>query len=93
MPKFIVERRIPGASTLTAQELAEIAAKSNAVVSGLGVPYTWHTSFVAGDMLYCVHEAPDEAAIRRHAAEGGFPLDRVTPVSAEIGPATAAGVA
>ncbi|WP_137127017.1 DUF4242 domain-containing protein [Roseomonas sp. HF4] len=93
MPKFMIERVIPGASALTPQQLAEISAKSNAVVAGLGVPYTWHTSFVAGDKVYCVHEAENEEAIRRHAAEGGFPVDRVTPISAEIGPETAKAVA
>lgn len=88
MPKFMIERNIPGASTLTQQELAEIATKSNQVVARLGVPYTWHASFVAGDKVYCVHEADSEETIRRHAREGGFPADRVTPISAEIGPRT-----
>jgi Protein of unknown function (DUF4242) len=89
MPKFIIERHIAGASTLTTQELQEIAAKSNAVVSGLGEPYTWHNSYVAGDRIYCVHEAENADAIYRHAREGGFPADKVTMVEAIIDPTTA----
>jgi hypothetical protein len=60
-------------------------------VAGLGVPYTWVTSYVAGDKIYCIHEAENADVIRRHAREGGFPADVVTEVSAIIGPATARG--
>lgn len=90
MPKFIIERNIPGANTLSAQELKEISAKSNAVVAGLGEPYTWVTSYVAGDKVYCVHEAKSAETIYRHAREGGFPADSVTEIAAVIGPSTAA---
>lgn len=93
MPKFMIERNVPGASTLTAEELKEISAKSNAVVAGLGEPYTWHTSYVAGDTIYCVHEAESADAIFRHAKEGGFPADKVTVIEEIIGPRTAEGVA
>ncbi|MFC6639003.1 nickel-binding protein [Sulfitobacter sediminilitoris] len=72
MPKFIVERNIPGADKLTAAELCDISAKSNAVVDGLGVPYVWHHTYAAGDKLYCVHEANSADDIYRHAKEGGF---------------------
>ncbi len=89
MPQFIVERNIPGADTLTGQELADIAGKSNEVVADLGVPYTWVTSYVAGDKIYCVHEAPDADTIREHARRGGFPADSVVEVAATIGPQTA----
>lgn len=89
MPKFLIERTVPGASTLSPKELQEISAKSNRVVAGLGVPYVWDTSYVAGDKIYCVHEAPDAETIYRHAREGGFPADLVTPISATIGPQTA----
>jgi len=89
MPTYIVERNIPGANMLTPQELREIAAKSNAVVEGLGVPYLWHQSYVAGDKIYCVHEADSVETIYRHAKEGGFPADLVVEVSAIIGPETA----
>lgn len=91
MRKFIIERNVQGANTLSAQELCEISAKSNEVVAGLGEPYTWVTSYVAGDKIYCVHEAESAEAIYRHAREGGFPADRVTEVTAVIGPETAKG--
>ena len=89
MPTFVIERNIPGADKLTRDELKGISAKSCDVVAGLGVPYTWVTSYVAGDKIYCIHEAESADVIRRHAREGGFPADLVTEVSAIIGPATA----
>ena len=89
MPTFVIERNIPGADKLTQDELKGISAKSCDVVAGLGVPYTWVTSYVAGDKFYCIHEAESADVIRRHAREGGFPADLVTEVSAIIGPATA----
>lgn len=88
MPKFIVERNIPGAEMLSADELCDISTKSNSVVDGLGVPYVWHLSYVAGDKIYCVHEAESAAVIYRHAKEGGFPADLVTEIKATIGPET-----
>lgn len=89
MKTFVIEREIPGASRLTADELKGISAKSCDVVAGLGVPYKWVTSYVAGDKIYCVHEAPSAEVIHRHAREGGFPADKVTEVAAIIGPQTA----
>ncbi|MFV2001879.1 MAG: DUF4242 domain-containing protein [Paracoccaceae bacterium] len=89
MPRFIIERNIPGADTLSAQELHDISAKSNAVVAGLGEPYKWITSYVAGDKIYCVHEADNADVIRRHAKEGGFPADKITEIAAEIDATTA----
>jgi Protein of unknown function (DUF4242) len=89
MKRFIIEREIPGASELSELQLAEIARTSNAAASSLGVPYTWVTSYVAGDKVYCVHEADDEDTIREHARRGGFPANAVTAVSAEFGPHTA----
>jgi hypothetical protein len=91
MPTFVIERNIPGADKLTQDELKGISAKSCDVVAGLGVPYTWVTSYVAGDKIYCIHEAESADVIRRHAREGGFPADLVTEVSAIIGPETARG--
>jgi len=88
MPKFVIERNVPGASRMSSEELRAISAKSNAVVAGLGKPYTWIKSYVAGDKLYCVHEAESAEAVYRHAREGGFPADKVTEVAAEIGPHT-----
>jgi len=89
MPQFIIERNIPGASTLGPEELAGIAAKSNEVCAGLDVPYTWVQSYVAGDKIYCVHEADRAEDILEHARRGGFPADLVTEISAVIGPQTA----
>jgi hypothetical protein len=92
MKRFIIEREIPGASELTESQLAEIAATSNNAVSSLGVPYTWVNSFVAGDKVYCVHEADDEDTVREHARRGGFPANTVSVVAAEFGPHTANAV-
>jgi hypothetical protein len=88
MATFVIERNIPGASKLTAEELREISAKSNEVVDGLGVAYTWKTSYVAGDKIYCVHETDDAETVREHARRGGFPADVVVEVAAQIGPET-----
>ncbi|NVD41415.1 DUF4242 domain-containing protein [Ensifer sp. HO-A22] len=89
MPTFIIERDVPGADKLSQDDLCAISAKSNAVVADLGVPYTWITSYVAGDKIYCVHEAPSADVIREHAERGGFPANRITEVAAVIGPSTA----
>ena len=89
MKTFIIEREIPGASDLSEAELAEISKTSNAAVASLGVPYNWVKSYVAGDKVYCVHEAEDEDTIREHARRGGFPADKVSVVANEFGPQTA----
>ena len=89
MQRFVIERDIAGASELTEQDLAAIAAKSNTAMASLGVPYRWITSYVAGDKIYCVHEASSPEVVLRHAREGGFPANKVTEVAAFIGPATA----
>jgi hypothetical protein len=89
MKRYIIEREIPDAGELSQVQLAEIAAKSNGVVEGLGVPYRWITSYVAGDKIYCVHEAENEEAIREHARRGGFPANSVSVVANEFGPHTA----
>ena len=89
MTRFLIERVIPGASELTEAQLAEISGKSNSTVASLGEPYRWITSYVAGDKVYCIHEADDEETIREHARRGGFPADVVSAVAAEFGPHTA----
>jgi len=89
MKRFIIEREIPGASELTPAQLAEVAVTSNAARDSLGVPYTWVTSYVAGDKIYCVHEAEDAENILEHARRGGFPADTVSEVVNEFGPHTA----
>ncbi|MGX1805962.1 DUF4242 domain-containing protein [Nocardia sp. NPDC055321] len=89
MKRYLIEREIPGAADLTPAELSDIATKSNAAVTSLGVPYRWITSYVAGDKLYCLHEAEDMGAVREHARRGGFPANLVVEVSGEFGPHTA----
>ena len=89
MHRFIIEREIDGASELSPQQLAEIAQTSNEAVASLGVPYTWVNSYVAGDKIYCIHDAEDAETILEHARRGGFPANVVSPVVAEFGPHTA----
>jgi hypothetical protein len=89
MKKFLIEREVPGASKLSQAELAEIARTSNTVVDTLGVPYTWNQSFVAGDKIYCLHEAESPDDVLEHARRGGFPANLVTEVADVIGPHTA----
>ena len=89
MQRFMIEREIPGASELTAAQLADIATTSNAAVASLGVPYNWINSYVAGDKVYCVHEAEDAEVILEHARRGGFPANTVSVVANEFGPHTA----
>jgi hypothetical protein len=89
MPKYIIERELPGASNLSAEELKAISQKSCSVVRGLNTDYHWLHSYVAGDKIYCVHIAPDEETIRRHAEEGGFPANKIIRIAATIDPTTA----
>lgn len=86
MPRFVIERTVPGASKLTGQQLRDIYARSSTVVAGFGEPYAWITSYVAGDKLYCIHEASSAELVYRHAGECGLPADVVTEIAAEIGP-------
>ena len=89
MPKYIIERDIPGASKLSQSELRDIAEKSNGVLKKMGPEIQWLESYVAGDKFYCVYIAPDESRIHEHAKIGGFPANRVTMVSSIIDPTTA----
>lgn len=91
MPKFVIERDIPNAGKLSAKELHEISQKSCSVLRDLGPSIQWIQSYVTDDKIYCVYLAPDEATIRRHAKEGGFPANRISPVRAVIDPTTAEG--
>jgi len=88
MPKFVIERELPGAGNLTGQELHDISQKSNQVIASLGPEITWITSYVTDDKIYCVYTAPDTDIIFEHARCGGFPANRVTQVSAVIDPST-----
>jgi hypothetical protein len=89
MPKFVIEREIPGAGNLTPAELQEISRKSVSVLHEMGPQIQWLQSYVTGDKVYCVYLAPDEATIREHARRGGFPADRVSAVRRLIDPTTA----
>jgi hypothetical protein len=81
MKTFIIERTVPGAGELTEAELAGIAKASNEAIETQGRPYVWLHTYAAGDKLYCVHQAEDEAAVRAHSQCGGFPVDSVTEVA------------
>ncbi len=87
--RFVIERDIPGASKMSAEQLRDAARQSNKVLRSLGPDIQWVQSYVAGDKIYCVYQAPSEALIREHAAKSGFPANRITPVAAVIDPTTA----
>jgi hypothetical protein len=89
MPKFLIEREIPGAGELSAAELQAISQKSCGVLREMGPQIQWVESYVTGDKVYCVYIAPDEAAVREHAARGGFPANRVSEIRRMIDPTTA----
>jgi len=89
MPKFVIERNIPGAGKLTPAELQAISATSCGVLRDLGPSIQWVHSYVTDDKIYCVYQAPDEALVRKHAQLGGFPADQVCAVRRVIDPATA----
>ena len=88
MPKYVIERELPGAGNLSADELQAISQKSNKVIGELGPEIRWLTSYVTEDKLYCVYVAPDADVIEEHARCGGFPADKITKVSAVIDPST-----
>jgi len=87
--RFVIEREIPGASRMSGEQLRDAARQSNQVLRSLGPDIQWVQSYVAGDKIYCVYQAPSEALIREHAAKSGFPANRITPVAAVIDPTTA----
>ena len=88
MPKYVIERPLPGAGDLTTQQLHDISAKSNQVIAGLGPEIRWLQSYVTTDKIYCVYVAADEDIVFEHARCGGFPAERVELVSAVIDPST-----
>ena len=89
MPKYVIERDIPGAGNLKAEELHAISQKSCGVLSKMGPQIQWVESFVTADKIYCIYIAPDEASVREHAAQGGFPANSVAEVKARIDPTSA----
>ncbi|MFQ5680383.1 MAG: DUF4242 domain-containing protein [Gemmatimonadota bacterium] len=89
MPKFIIEREIPGAGKLSPQELQAISQKSCGVLKEMGPQIQWVQSYVTDDKIYCVYIAPNEEAVREHARQGGFPANQVSRVRSVIDPTTA----
>lgn len=89
MPKFVIEREIPGAGKLTSADLQGISAKSCGVLRDLGQTIQWVESYVTDDKIYCVYIAPNEALVREHARLGGFPANKVSEVKTVINPTTA----
>ena len=89
MPKFVIEREIPGAGKLSAQDLQGISQKSCSVLNRMGPQIQWIQSYVTADKVYCVYIAPNEEMVREHARQGGFPANRVSEVKQVIGPETA----
>jgi hypothetical protein len=89
MPKFVIEREIPGAGNLSDSELQALSRKSVEVLNGMGTEIQWLQSYVTGDKVYCVYLATDEATIREHAKKAGFPANRVSAVRRLIDPTTA----
>ncbi len=91
MPKYIIERELPGAGDLNPEELTAISQKSCGILREMGPQIQWVESYVTQDKIYCVYIAPNEAAIREHAAKGGFPADRISQIKTTIDPTTAEG--
>lgn len=89
MPKYVIERDIPGAGQLSADELKAISQKSCGVLRNLGPQIQWLQSYVTDDKVYCVYIAPNEKMVREHAEQGGFPANRISEVSRMIDPTTA----
>lgn len=93
MPKFIIERDLPGAGALSAEQLADISKKSCGVVRELGPDIQWAESYVTDDKIYCVYIADNEELVLEHARRGGFPADVISQVRGMIDPTTAEAVA
>ena len=89
MPKYIIEREIPGAGKFTAEELKSVSQTSCGVLRNMGPEIIWQHSYIAADKIYCVYIAPNEELIREHASKGGFPANSVMKVSNIIDPSTA----
>ena len=89
MPKFVIEREIPGAGNLSSEELQGISQKSCGVLRELGPQVQWVQSYVTDNKIYCIYVAPDEASVRKHAELGGFPANSVSVVRTVIDPTTA----
>jgi hypothetical protein len=89
MPKYVIERELPGAGKLTPDQLQAISQKSCGVIRHLGPEIQWIESYVTDDKIYCIYRAPSEELIRQHAKEGGFPANRISQIRTVIDPSTA----
>ena len=89
MPKFLIEREIPGAGGMSPQQLQAVSEKSCSVLRNLGPEIQWVHSYVTGDKIYCVYIAPNEQMVREHARLGGFPANRISEIKSIIDPTTA----
>ena len=89
MPKYVIEREIPGAGNMSPQELKSVSQKSCSVLQNLGPQIQWLHSYVTGDKIYCIYIAPNEEMIREHAQQGGFPANRISEIKTVIDPTTA----
>lgn len=89
MPKYVIEREIPGAGNLTSDQLKSISQTSCGVLSNLGPQIQWVNSFVTGNKIYCIYIAPNEEMVREHATQGGFPANSIAQVTTVIDPTTA----
>ena len=89
MPKFVIEREIPGAGNLSPRELQAISQKSCSVLDNMGPKIQWVHSYVTDNKIYCIYNAPDEQTVRQHAQQGGFPANTISRVRSVIDPTTA----
>ena len=89
MPKYLIERELPGAGELSQEQLRGISQKSCSVLNKLGPQIQWIQSYVTGDKIYCVYRAPNEEMVREHAKKGGFPANKVSEITSVIDPTTA----
>jgi hypothetical protein len=89
MPKYVIERELPGAGKLSPQEIRGISQKSNQVLEALGPQIQWVESYVTDDKIYCVYISPNEELIKKHAQQGGFPANKISEVKRTIDPTTA----
>ena len=89
MPKYLIEREIPGAGSLSPEQLQAVSQTSCAVLQKMGPQIQWQQSYVTGDKVYCIYIAPDEDTIREHAQQGGFPANRISEIKTIIDPTTA----
>lgn len=89
MPKYLIERELPGAGKLSQEQLRGISQKSCSVLNQLGPQIQWIQSYVTGDKIYCVYRAPNEEMVREHAKQGGFPANKISEITTVIDPTTA----